>query len=151
MTHRMDENETTPVRSERARILQALILAGSMAAMVLAVSYLRAHGLIEAAPAERLRGVIIGLFLIVTGNSIPKNRSRHADKNCAPTRNQTFARFAGWTFVLCGLGYTISWLAVPIEHAETVAIVFIIASIVLVLPRMAWCVLKRGPSQTVGS
>lgn len=151
MTNRLEDHETIPAPSETRRIIQVLAGALLMAAAVLAISYARSQGLIEDNLAHRLRGVIIGVFLVITGNAIPKTRGLYGKENCEPSTRQSFRRYAGWIFVLAGLGYTISWLAVPIAHAETVAVVFVAASIVLVLPRMVWCALKRRPSQPVGS
>jgi hypothetical protein len=151
MTDRMDDIETTAGRSGRNRVLEVLLGAVTMAVGLVVVGYAGAHGFIEPTLAHRLRGVIVGVFLVVTGNSIPKNRGCGAEVACSPVRDPSFQRFAGWTYVLGGLGYTISYLALPIERAETVGMVFIGATIALVLPRLLWTALKRRPSQPVGS
>jgi uncharacterized membrane protein len=147
MSKRPEENEITPASSEGRRILRALGGAALILAAALGLAFARSRNLIDETLAERLSGAVIGLLLIVTGNAIPKTRDRHAEKNCSPSRTQSLQRFAGWTFVLGGLGYTIAWLAAPIAYAGTVGMVFVAASVLLVAPRMVRCLLHRGTSQ----
>jgi Flp pilus assembly protein TadB len=55
-------------------------------------------------------------------------------------RQQAFHRLAGWTWALCGLASTIAWLALPIDFAETAAIVLVVtalAATILHLVRLA--------------
>jgi hypothetical protein len=44
-------------------------------------------------------------------------------------RQQAFLRFAGWTWVCGGLGFSIAWLVLPIDAAETVGTTVVLATI----------------------
>ena len=61
---------------------------------------------------------------------MPKNLPPLSSMRCDGARVQAFQRLAGWTWVLCGLGSAIGWLALPIDAAE-------IATTVLVVTAMA--------------
>jgi hypothetical protein len=56
---------------------------------------------------------VVGLFLMTTGNAIPKTLMPLSASACNPATLQRLQRRAGWTFALAGAGLTIGWLALP--------------------------------------
>lgn len=147
MNKNIETNGTTRHTDDRREIFRALVGAGLLLAAALALAFARSRGFMSETLSERLFGVLIGLILVVTGNAIPKKRDRHAEPNCPPSRIQRFQRFAGWTFVLGGLGYVISWVVLPLPYAGTVAMGFVAVAVLLVAPRMLWCFWRRQPSR----
>lgn len=87
---------------------------------------------------ERGMGVLMGLCFIVMGNYMPKTLERPKGEQCPVSRKQALQRFSGWIFVVMGLGYTLSWLILPIEQAGTVTKFVVAPAVLLVVGRMAW-------------
>ena len=74
--------------------------------------------------SKRLTQVVTGLFFVWMGNAMPKALTPLSGAQCSgdPIKAQAFQRFLGWTWVLTGLGYSISWLVLPIGFAKPVAL-----------------------------
>jgi len=89
----------------------------------------------------RLSFVLSGVFLMMSGNAIPKQLASLAGPD--PARVQGFRRFAGWTWVLTGLALVIAWLTLPLTSAITSTFVIIPAGIGLVALR---CLSVRAAS-----
>lgn len=90
----------------------------------------------------RLVMAMSGVFLMVTGNAIPKRLASLAGPD--PARTQSFRRFAGWAWVLTGLALAVAWLVLPIPAA--------IASTFVILPvgvGLIWfrCAAERAASR----
>jgi hypothetical protein len=84
---------------------------------------------------------LVGAFLMFTGNSMPKMLTPLSALQCDPARVQAFQRLNGWTWVLAGLGFAISWLALPADVAQPVSVTFIATAILVVLTqivRLRW-------------
>ena len=74
--------------------------------------------------SQRLTNVVTGLFFIWMGNAMPKALTPLSGPQCSgdPIKAQAFQRFVGWTWVLTGLAYSISWLMLPAGFAKPVAL-----------------------------
>jgi hypothetical protein len=84
---------------------------------------------------------LVGAFLMFTGNSIPKMLTPLSALRCDPAQVQAFQRLTGWTWVLAGLGFAVSWLALPADIAQPVSVTLIAAAILVVLTqivRLRW-------------
>jgi hypothetical protein len=70
--------------------------------------------------SKRLTQVLTGLFFVWMGNAMPKALTPLSGAQCSgdPIKAQAFQRFLGWTWVLTGVGYSISWLVLPIGVAK---------------------------------
>ncbi len=73
-----------------------------------------------------------GIFLVFTGNGIPKTLTRWSGLQDDAGRIQAFQRFAGWTWVLAGLALAITWLVLPVELAGTLTLVLMPAAMLLI-------------------
>ena len=106
------------------RIPTAVVFAAVMMGIPLALTLARSYGLVDGSDeaGRRSSGALIGVLLVMIGNSMPKNLPP-LSSGCDGARQQEFHRLAGWTWVLCGLASAIGWLVLPIDFAQTAAIV----------------------------
>ena len=106
------------------QIATAVVFAALMMGVTLALELARSYGLIDRSDVGRRSvGVLIGALIVMIGNSMPKDLPPLSSLPGNGARQQAFHRRAGWTWVLCGLASAIAWLALPIDSAETAAIV----------------------------
>ena len=109
----------------------AVVFAALMMGIPLALTLARSYGVVDDIDlGRRSTGVLIGAFLAMLGNVMPKSLPPLSSMRCDGARQQAFQRLAGWTWVLCGLASAIGWLALSIDSAE-------IATTVLVVTAMA--------------
>ena len=112
-------------------IATGVVFGALMMGVPLALMLARTYGVVDDIDAgRRSTGVLIGVFLAMLGNVMPKNLPPLASMACDGARIQAFQRLAGWTWVLCGLGSALAWLTVSIDSAE-------LATTVLVMGAMA--------------
>ncbi len=128
-------------------ILKALLGAASIIGLSLLAQYLSAHDYINPEQARRGMGIVFGIVLIVMGNALPKKIRPLSDEKCGAPNGQARRRFAGWTFTIAGIIYSLAWLIAPIEIARTIAMTAGIFAVILV---MATCFRSKktgAPSQ----
>ena len=126
----------------KALILAALILAFSFS-LTLAVR----SDLIDGSTQQRAQGVMIGMVLVIFANLVPKTLESLSATRCGVSKTQAVQRFAGWTLVLAGLGYSIAWLVLPIEQARIPAMSLVAFGLLLVLARVAWAFMRGSRAQ----
>jgi len=90
-------------------------------------------------PAELLSGVeqriimvLVGAYLVFTGNTMPKMLVPLSSVQCDGSRAQAFQRTAGWVWVLSGLVFVVSWLTLPVHIARPVSLTVVFAGILIV-------------------
>lgn len=66
--------------------------------------------------ARRVVGILIGIWLIATGNQLPKGRLVPASNENSVTL-QRFQRTLGWESVLTGVVFVLFYLALPVDAA----------------------------------
>ena len=124
--------EATAARS-LDQITTAVVFAALMMGIPLALTLARSYGLVDGFDvARRSTGVLTSMFLVVLGNVMPKNLPP-LSLGYDGARQQAFHRLAGWTWVLCGLASAIGWLALPIDFAETAAVVLVVTAIAVTI------------------
>ena len=95
-------------------------------------------GLLEEADfARRFTMASFGILLVVVGNAMPKTLQPLARMTCDVAAVQAFQRFAGWTWVLTGLGYTFVWLALPLTIAKPISLAVLLTGMLMVVARIA--------------
>lgn len=92
--------------------------------------------------ARRGVGVMIGLMLMVTGNFLPKLRL--FQPATAAANSDTINRFAGWTFVICGLAFATVFLLAPADKVFIVPPLIVMAGFLAVLARWLMSKGKRA-------
>ena len=133
---RRSTGDATAVRSAD-QITTAVVFAAVMMGIPLAMTLGRSYGLIDGSDvARRSTGVLIGVFLVMLGNVMPKNLPPLSSMPCDGARQQAFHRIAGWTWVLCGLGSAIGWLLLSIDSAEMATTVLVVAAMGVTLVQL---------------
>ena len=100
----------------------------------LAVTLAHAYGVVEDPDSgRRATMIILGASLAVTGNGLPRMLPPMSSMQCDGARVQAFQRLAGWTWVLCGLGFATAWLALPIDSAEHVSTALVVAAMIVTI------------------
>lgn len=141
----------------RARASRARVLAGGFAFLGLSTSLAVVLRLIdprtEYAIFVRPVNVLAGLFLVVTGNQLPKMLTRLADTPCDPAAIQAMRRTNGWVMVLAGLTLAVLYLALP-PHLAMPAGAAVALAMTLVMLRVRFAFLARqarAPPQQSGA
>ena len=88
--------------------------------------------------ALRATMAIMGAFLAVTGNAIPKTLTPLAAQHCDPAKVQAVQRLAGWIWVLTGLAVVVAWLTLPINLAEATSFVLLPSAILVTVGQVVW-------------
>ena len=116
------------------RIPTAVVFAALIMGIPLALTLARSYGVVDDIDlGRRSTGVLIGAFLMMLGNVMPKNLPPLSSLRSDGARQQAFHRLAGWTWVLCGLASAIGWLALPIDSAETATIVMVVTAMAVTI------------------
>lgn len=87
--------------------------------------------------ASQAMGLLMGAVLIFMGNYLPKRLPRLDQAQFDAARVQALHRFAGWAFVLAGLGYIGAWMFLPTVPANIVATGLTLIATALILGRRA--------------
>jgi hypothetical protein len=88
--------------------------------------------------ALRATMAIVGAFLAVTGNAIPKTLRPLAALHCDPTKVQAVQRLAGWIWALAGVAVAIAWLTLPINLAEAMPFLLLPSAILVTVGQVVW-------------
>jgi len=136
----------TPRRS-RDWITTAVVFAALMMGIPLALTLARSYGVVDDVDfGRRSTGVLSGAFLVMLGNVMPKMLPPLSSMRCDGARQQAFQRLAGWTWVLCGLGSAIGWLALPVDSAEIATTVLIVTAMVVTIVQVLRLRRPRHPA-----
>jgi hypothetical protein len=88
--------------------------------------------------ALRATMAIMGAFLAVTGNDIPKTLTPLASLQCDPAKVHAVQRLAGWIWTLAGLAVAIAWLTLPINVAEAMSYLLLPSAILVTVGQAVW-------------
>jgi hypothetical protein len=94
--------------------------------------------------------VIIGLWLAVQGNFMPKS-VRGARSPEAGRRVQVALRVGGYAFTLAGLAYASVWAFAPFQIADIVSIIVVASAMALTMGYAGWAVLACRRKDAVPS
>jgi len=118
------------------------IFAALMIIVPLAIAVATRLGWVDNADlGARISFSLTGVFLMMSGNAIPKQLASLAGPD--PARVQSFRRFAGWTWVLTGFALIVAWLTLPLATAIASTFVIIPLGMGLIAFR---CVSARAAS-----
>ena len=128
-----------------AAIPRAVAVGAVMVVIPLAVSLAHAYGLV----GDRESGfhatmIIIGLYLAAIGNALPRSLPPAASMPGNAAQVQAFQRFAGWTWVLGGLGFAAAWLLLPKDMAVPVSVAVVAGALVLIVVQLLRLRKPRG-------
>jgi hypothetical protein len=127
---------------DRNEIRNALVLAGLMLAIAMLARLAASLGWAAASElSSRASMAVLGALFVLTGNAVPKTLTPLAAMKRDPARVQAFRRYAGWTWVLTGVAYSLAWLALPAKLAANATLVVLPLGTLLVA--LGWLRLHR--------
>ena len=133
----MTRNPRTELRAATNEIGRALFFAALMLATPAIVRFLPVFDpLDEKLWARRLTMIIVGLFFADMGNRLPKMLTPLSQLSCDAAKVQAFQRYFGRVWVVTGLAYAATWLAMPIEMAKPVSLLVMAFGISAVAAQM---------------
>ena len=115
-------------------VRRGLIYAGLIIAAAGGARIATAHGVLGSDWPARAMMAVIGVFLMATGNAIPKTLTPLSACAYDPATLQRLQRQAGWTFTLAGAGVAIGWLVLPVPLANRLTL--------LLVPVTALCIVQ---------
>ena len=136
LAFRRSSGDAATVRSV-ASVTGGVVFGALIMIIPLAVSLAHAYGIVDDPDSgRRMTMIILGAYLAVTGNAIPKTFATSSSMQCDGARLQAFQRFAGWTWALCGLGFATAWLALPIDTAAPVSTGLVMVAMIVTIVRL---------------
>ena len=123
--------DAVSVRSA-ASVAGAVVFGALMMIIPLALTLAHAYGLVDDPDSgmQRTTMIMVGAYLAVTGNAMPRMLPPTSSMPDGGARVQAFQRHAGWTWVLCGLGYAMAWLALPIDAAGPISMALVATAMI---------------------
>ena len=136
LAFRRSSGDAASVRSV-ASVTGAVVFGALMMIIPLAVTLAHAYGVVDDPDSgRRTTMIILGAYLAVTGNAMPRMLPPTSSMQCGGARVQAFQRLAGWTWVLCGLGFATAWLALPIDAAEPVSTALVATAMIVTIVQL---------------
>jgi hypothetical protein len=118
----------------------AVAFGALMMIIPLAMTLAHAYGVVDDPDSGMQRTIMIlaGVYLAVTGNAMPKMLPPMSSMACDGdgARVQAFQRLAGWTWVLCGLGFATAWLALPIDAALPLSMALVATAMIVTIVQL---------------
>jgi hypothetical protein len=129
--------DTALVRSVDS-VADAVVFGALMMIIPLALTLAHAYGLVDDPDSgmQRTTMIIVGAYLAVTGNAMPRMLPPTSSMPDGGARVQAFQRHAGWTWVLCGLGYAMAWLALPIDAAGPISMAVVATAMIVTIVQL---------------
>ena len=128
-------------------IRTALLLAGLMLVAAFVARLAPRFGWTDADTVpERALMLLLAVYLVLTGNTIPKRLTSLVCARMDAARTQSFFRFAGWTWVLTGLAFGVAWVGLPLATARVATLVVVPLAIAAIAFR--WFRLAADPPPT---
>jgi hypothetical protein len=121
-------------------IAYSLAAAALMLASAAALRYAANTGVVTEDVAKRGMQVIIGLWLAMQGNFMPKS-IRGSRSLEAGRRVQAALRVGGYAFTLAGLFYAGVWAFAPLQIADITSIIVVASAMLLTMGYAGWAVL----------
>jgi hypothetical protein len=116
----------------------AVVFGALMMIIPLALTLAHAYGLVDDPDSgmRRTNMIMVGAYLAVIGNAMPRMLPPTSSMPCGGARVQAFQRHAGWTWVLCGLGYAMAWLALPIDAAGPISMALVATAMIVTIVQL---------------
>jgi hypothetical protein len=134
-----EPEEETARRDAGSSVRSGIVTAGLILAISLGAKLAMALGAVHYGDiALRATMAIVGGFLAVTGNAIPKTLTPLAALHCDPAKVQAVQRLAGWIWALAGLAVAIAWLTLPINLAEAMSFLLLPSAILVTVGQVVW-------------
>jgi len=109
-----------PPNRRSREMRKGLIIAGVLLGVTALVAFL-SPDFIRHDLGQRLLGILTGALIVYYANAVPKALRPLAKLRCDPAVEQAIRRFVGWSIVLGGTAYTLSWILTPVDVAAMLA------------------------------
>jgi len=121
-----------------ASVGSAVVFGALMMIIPLALSLAHAYGLVDDPDSgmRRTTMIMIGAYLAVTGNAMPRMIPPTSSMPCGGARVQAFQRHAGWTWVLCGLGLVVAGLALPVDAQTPISVALVATAMIVTIVQL---------------
>ena len=121
-----------------ASVASAVVFGALMMIIPLALSLAHAYGLVDDPDSgmRRTTMIMIGAYLAVTGNAMPRMIPPTSSMPCGGARVQAFQRHAGWTWVLCGLGLVVAGLALPVDAQTPISVALVATAMIVTIVQL---------------
>ena len=121
-----------------ASVAGAVAFGALMMIIPLALSLAHAYGLVDDPDSgmRRTTMIMIGAYLAVTGNAMPRMLPPTSSMPGGGARVQAFQRHAGWTWVLCGLGMAMAGLALPIDAQTPISLALVATAMIVTIVQL---------------
>ena len=129
-------------RSQRDALVASGVFGASLIVATLLIGLLRGIGQEHSWLAERAFGIILGLYLMATGNALPK-ASAPLEAGACGSVSFSARRFSGWALVIAGAISLSGWLFAPIADADVIMVVSCATALMLIAAR---CLLQPSRS-----
>jgi hypothetical protein len=139
LVHVPREPKEEAARRDGGRVRSGIVTAGLILVISLGAKLAVTLGAVHYGDiALRATMAIVGVFLAVTGNAIPKTLRPLAGLHCDPAEVQAVQRLAGWIWALAGLAVAIAWLTLPINLAEAMSFLLLPSAILVTVGHAVW-------------
>ena len=121
-----------------ASVAGAVVFGALMMIIPLALTLAHAYGLVDDPDSgmRRTTMIMIGAYLAVTGNAMPRMLPPTSSMPCGGARVQAFQRHAGWTWVLCGLGYRDGGAGAANRRAEPISMALVATAMIVTIVQL---------------
>jgi hypothetical protein len=121
-----------------ASVTGAVVFGALMMIIPLALTLAHAYGVVDDPDRgmRRTTMIMIGAYLAMTGNAMPRMLPPTSSMPCDGARAQAFQRRAGWTWTLCGLGFATAWLVLPIDTATPVSVALVATAMIVTIVQL---------------
>ena len=119
-------------------VASAVVFGALMMIIPLALTLAHAYGVVDDPDSgmRRTTMIMIGAYLAVTGNAMPRMLPPTSSMPCGGARVQAFQRLAGWTWVLCGLGLAMAGLVLPIDAAGPISMALVATAMIVTIVQL---------------
>jgi hypothetical protein len=144
---RWSRGDAAAVRS-LALISSAVVFGALIMSVPLGVKLAHSYGFVaDPGSGHRVAMIVVGAYLAVTGNAMPRMLPPLSSMQCDGARTQAFLRLAGRAWVIAGLGFSIAWLMLPRDAAEPVSTMLIAAAMVVTIVQVLRLRRPRHPAR----
>jgi hypothetical protein len=134
-----EPKEAAARRDNGSSVRSGIVTAGLILGISLGAKLAVALGAVHYGDlALRATMAIMGAFLAVTGNAIPKTLTPLAELQCDPAKVQAARSLAGWIWTLAGVAVAIVWLTLPVNQAEAISFLLLPSAILVTVGQAVW-------------
>lgn len=119
------------------KVTQSIAFAGLLLSAALITRLGMDQGYIEL--GSRINGILAGVIVVFFANTIPKQ--------VTSARFLPMLRIAGWALVLGGLGFSLSWIVLPLAYANDVALLTLLIAITYATLRIILSLRRYPPAK----